>query len=193
LSTSGGILETIVNAKGDLLTATAADVVARLPVGTDGQVLESRSTESTGLKWVAAGGSSIIAVASATSDVLVNNPAGDTDLVTVSFTTTGKPVLVIGITTIRLEHATGANAQAITRLKRDTTVIDTRPFTLENISGDATVAHEITQFLFDYRATTAGTYTYRITGNKVVGTATYLIADLAGNTDRKIFVAELNF
>ena len=39
--------------KGDLLVDDGADVV-RLPVGTDGQVLESRAAAATGVQWVAA-------------------------------------------------------------------------------------------------------------------------------------------
>jgi len=42
---------TILDAKGDLISATAADTPARLAVGTNGQVLTADSTESTGLKW----------------------------------------------------------------------------------------------------------------------------------------------
>lgn len=45
------IQNTIVDAKGDLITATAADVPARLAVGTDAQFLIADSTASTGLKW----------------------------------------------------------------------------------------------------------------------------------------------
>lgn len=48
---SGGIAATIVDAKGDLIAATAADTVARLPVGTNGHVLVADSSQSTGLLW----------------------------------------------------------------------------------------------------------------------------------------------
>jgi hypothetical protein len=40
--------------KGDVYTYSTVD--ARLPVGTDGQVLSADSAETTGLKWIAAGG-----------------------------------------------------------------------------------------------------------------------------------------
>jgi hypothetical protein len=42
------------NAKGDLLSATASDTPAVLPVGTNGQVLKADSFSSTGLSWGAA-------------------------------------------------------------------------------------------------------------------------------------------
>lgn len=41
----------ILDAKGDLITATADNVAARLGVGTDGQVLVANSATSTGLQW----------------------------------------------------------------------------------------------------------------------------------------------
>jgi tRNA-binding EMAP/Myf-like protein len=45
------IQNTIVDAKGDLIAATANDTPARLPVGTKNQSLIVDSTTSTGLKW----------------------------------------------------------------------------------------------------------------------------------------------
>ncbi len=54
---SSGIPASIVDAKGDLIVATAADTVSRLPVGaTTGHVLTVDPAEPTGLKWAAGGG-----------------------------------------------------------------------------------------------------------------------------------------
>lgn len=47
----GGIQPTIFDAKGDLLTATANDTPARLPVGANDLLLMAASGESTGLKY----------------------------------------------------------------------------------------------------------------------------------------------
>jgi hypothetical protein len=61
-SIEGGIQPTIVDAKGDLIAATAADTPARLAVGANDTVLTADSAEATGLKWAtpAAGGMTLI-------------------------------------------------------------------------------------------------------------------------------------
>lgn len=54
---SNAIQNAIVDAKGDLITATANDTPARLAVGTNGHVLTADSTAATGIKWAAAASS----------------------------------------------------------------------------------------------------------------------------------------
>jgi hypothetical protein len=72
-STEGGIQPTIVDAKGDIIAATAADTPARLAVGANDTVLTADSSTATGLKWaaVASGGMTLISetVASALSSL----------------------------------------------------------------------------------------------------------------------------
>ena len=48
---SNAIQNAIVDAKGDIIAATAADTPARLAVGTNNQVLTADSSTATGLKW----------------------------------------------------------------------------------------------------------------------------------------------
>lgn len=55
---TGAVQSSLVDAKGDLLVATADNTVARLAVGTDTRVLTADSSQTSGLRWAvpAAGG-----------------------------------------------------------------------------------------------------------------------------------------
>jgi hypothetical protein len=67
---SAGIPATLLDAKGDLIVASAADTAARLAVGgTNGHVLTVDSAETLGVKWAAAAGG-VSAVDATTADVL---------------------------------------------------------------------------------------------------------------------------
>jgi hypothetical protein len=62
ITQSTAINPTIVDAKGDIIAASAADTVARLAVGANDTVLTADSSTATGLKWAtpAAGGMTLI-------------------------------------------------------------------------------------------------------------------------------------
>jgi hypothetical protein len=82
---NAAVAKSIVDAKGDLIAATAADTVSRLAVGTNGQVLTADSAESTGLKWVTSTSGGMTSLAT-------GNLSGTST--TVSITTTGYKQLV---------------------------------------------------------------------------------------------------
>ena len=70
-----GIPATILDAKGDIIAATAADTAARLAVGTNNQVLTADSSTATGLKWAtpAGGGGKVLQVVNVTYSTQANN------------------------------------------------------------------------------------------------------------------------
>jgi hypothetical protein len=87
---ANAIQNSIVDAKGDLIAATANDTPARLAVGTNGQVLTADSTAATGIKWAtpAAGGTFPILTASKYGSNFSTSSTSFTDMTGYSITRT---------------------------------------------------------------------------------------------------------
>jgi hypothetical protein len=87
----GAVAVALVDAKGDLLAATAPDTVARLAVGSNGQVLTADSAQAVGVKWAPATGG---ALKIATSGFVTSGNV----TVTTSFTQIGPELTVAAVT-----------------------------------------------------------------------------------------------
>ena len=110
IGSASAINPTIVDAKGDIIAATAADTVARLAVGSNNQVLTADSSTATGLKWAtpASGGMTLL------------NSGGTTlsgSTTTISFTSTGYTALRIYI---KGAYETTSAANVLMRINGDT-------------------------------------------------------------------------
>lgn len=83
----GAVAKSIVDAKGDLIAATAADTVSRLAVGANNTVLTADSSTATGLKWATPASSG------GWTQITTGNLSGTETVV--SITTTGYKQVVI--------------------------------------------------------------------------------------------------
>lgn len=93
IGSASAINPTIVDAKGDIIAATAADTVARLAVGANDTVLTADSTAATGLKWaaVSAGAGNMAQIATGTlsgASVVISGLSSYTDILVFMFNTT---------------------------------------------------------------------------------------------------------
>jgi hypothetical protein len=116
----------ILDAKGDLITATAADTPARLPVGANGTVLTADSAQGTGLKWAtpSGGGKVLQVVTTNKTDTFTTTSTSLVDItglsVTITPTLSTSKILVMLSVNYSLEHS---NGQQYLQLLRGSTAI----------------------------------------------------------------------
>ena len=82
---NAAVPKSLVDVKGDLIAATAADTVARLPVGTNTHVLTADSAEATGLKWAAPAAAGVTSV---TGTAPIASSGGATPAISIAAATT---------------------------------------------------------------------------------------------------------
>lgn len=120
---------TILDAKGDLISATAADTPARLAVGTNGQVLTADSSTSTGLKWATPAGGKILQVVSGTTNTattIATTTYTDTTLTaTITPSSTSSRILVIHSQWVDCSRTSTDRMGVSTRLVRGSTTLNT--------------------------------------------------------------------
>jgi hypothetical protein len=142
---SNAIQNAIVDAKGDIIAATANDTPARLAVGANNTVLTADSSTATGLKWAAAAsGGKLLQVVSATystATTIASTTFTDTGLsLAITPSATTSKILVMVTQPIYLYRATITSAGANVRIMRDATAVITQGGSNNNGSGRVGVA-----------------------------------------------------
>lgn len=190
----GKVASSLVDAKGDLIAATAADTPARLAVGANNTVLTADSSTATGLKWAApAGGGKVLQVVNATYSTLATSSSDtwtDTGL-TVSITPTlsTSKILIIGAIN-GCGKETNSSAALGLRLMRGATQLaffgDTIGYNASTV--EARVGTGATASYLDSPATTSAT-TYKFQFRSSQNTASVFIQ--GGNSTSNITVLEI--
>lgn len=122
------IPDSIVDAKGDLISATADNTPARLAVGTNGQVLTADSTTSTGLKW-ATPASKVVQIVSASTTTDTSSSSitfADTTLTATITPTSASNNILVFVNQNGLQKSSADSGNAIDiNLYRGATLITT--------------------------------------------------------------------
>lgn len=198
-SVEGGIQPTIVDAKGDLIVATAADTVSRIAVGANDTVLTADSSTSTGVKWAAAaGGGKFLSISETTYST-------QTTIASTTFTDTGLSASITPssasskVWVICQQYSTTNRASSTNngswRLFRDSTVINTiDEFNSSSFAGVTNFVNQevVTVMYLDSPATTSSV-TYKTQGKSgtTLNSGSVIYQEGGGNNFSKMWLIEI--
>ena len=171
---ASGIPATIVDAKGDIIAATAADAVSRLAVGANDTVLTADSTAATGLKWAAAAAGGKVLQVLQDTDVSTFSTSSATAVDTglsITITPSSNTSKIMVYVSIPDAYVTvsgaGTAAQGTFKLLRDATqlqMFNYGPYAFASSTDKIFEACLASSYL-DSPATTSA-ITYKVTGQK---------------------------
>lgn len=185
---SNAIQNAIVDAKGDLITATANDTPARIGVGTNGQVLTADSTAATGLKWATpASGGKVLQVVQATSTTATSTTSTtfvDCNLsATITPSATSSKVMVFVYTPTRRNNGgSDTDSQGFFKLVRGSTdLLDTPLENYQHTAGGQIILPLNIAYLDSPSSTSATTYKIQMRSNSSNITTTVQESSRLGN------------
>ena len=194
---NAAIPKSLVDAKADIITATADNTPARLAVGTNGQTLVADSSTSTGLKWATpSGGGKVLQVV---QDTLVTTfttssasyvDTGLTVSITPSSATSKIMILVSAPNSYSSNTGSVTHNYSVARVLRDATQLMTQAFGTYNYaaSSNPSIWIPVTMMTLDSPATTSA-ITYKVQAK--VGSSASFNIDGSGTDINSIIVMEI--
>jgi hypothetical protein len=181
---SNAIQNSIVDAKGDLISATADNTPARLAVGTNGHVLTADSTEATGIKWAApAGGGKVLQVVNATTSTIASSTSttfADTGLTATITPSSATSKVLVFVNQVSMVKESGNGGVALKLLRASTELIRIESAAGFTNASDSNYIGGTSATYLDSPATTSAT-TYKTTfANRVASGNVSVQANYSG-------------
>jgi hypothetical protein len=192
------IQPTILNAKGDLIAATAADTPAALTVGANGTVLTAASGEATGLQWAApAPGGKVLQVVSGTltASTSTNSTSYSDTGLSVSITpsaATSKILIFLNAPGAAAYAGTNqTDARGLFRLVRTSTTINAGTIGIYNQATASSQNHTPPYFAYVDSPNTTSATTYKITYKSISASIDFYIQGLVTDSVASLILMEI--